>query len=154
MRCKAPLLTSLSHVRAKHTFAAQDCSFHFSHSTPSLLWRLRRNQLVGAIERLKCSCIGPPPFEDVVVQPAFVDISLVDVGDLKLAAGRGFERSYNVEDLRVVEIDARYSIIGLGFLGFLFDADYLTLSQFGNAKALGVRDLLKEDSCTSLLCGT
>jgi hypothetical protein len=87
--------------------------------------------------------IGPPAVEDVVVEIAFFDIGVVDVGDFKLAARRGFEAFTKVEDAPVIHVDAGNRVAACGFRRFFFDAYDSIAVELRAAEAFRVFDFLQ-----------
>ena len=74
------------------------------------------------------------------------EVGLVDVGNLELTAGRRLYRLRDIDDILVVEIEARHGKIRL-WLGWLFlEAHGLAfLVELDDAVALGVADVVGKD---------
>ena len=74
------------------------------------------------------------------------EVGLVDVGDLEFTAGRRLYRLRDIDDILVVEIEARHGKVGL-WLGWLFlEAHGLAfLVELDDAVALGVADVVGKD---------
>lgn len=74
------------------------------------------------------------------------EVGLVDVGDLELTACRRLYRLRDIDDVLVVEIEARHGKVGL-WLGWLFlEAHSLAfLVELDDAVALGVADVVGKD---------
>ena len=74
------------------------------------------------------------------------EVSLVDVGDLEFTAGRWLYRLGDIDDVLVVEIEARHGKVGL-WLGWLFlEAHGLALLvELDDTVALGVADVVGKD---------
>src|SRR5436190_24398828 len=79
-----------------------------------------RGRPMQALER---PGVGPPTVHDAVGERAPVDVSVVDIRDLELAARRGLEALDDLEDPAVVDVDARDRKPALRVLGLLLDPD-------------------------------
>mgnify|MGYP000172639273 CR=1 FL=1 len=74
------------------------------------------------------------------------EVSLIDVGDLELAARAGLEVFGDVDDAVVVEVEAGDGVAALGLDGLLFEADgAAVLVEFDDAVALGIVHRVGED---------
>ena len=84
--------------------------------------------------------------EDFDVELALREIEAVEVGDLKFAAGGGFERAGERDDLAVVEIEARDGVVGFRVRGFLLDGEHAAvLGKLDDAVGAGIGDVVAED---------
>lgn len=74
------------------------------------------------------------------------EVGLVDVGDLELTARRWLYRLRDVDDVLVVEIEARHGKVGLWLGWLLLEAHGLALLvELDDAVALGVADIVGKD---------
>ena len=74
------------------------------------------------------------------------EVGLVDVGNLELTACRWLNRLRDVDDVLIVEIEARHGEVGLRLCGFLFKAYGLALLvELDDAVALRVADVVGKD---------
>ncbi len=118
----------------------------------------RGDESTGVEERVVGASVQPggASAEDFCAELAALKVPAVDVGDLELAAGRGFEVLCDADYLGVVEVDAGDGVAGFGLGGFFFDGDGSTLVvELNYAVTLGVEDRVGED-CGSIFagCGT
>ncbi len=82
---------------------------------------------------------GVAAAHDLDVELAQLEVALVDVGDLELAARRRLDVGRDVADLAVVEVQARDRVVALGHLGLFLDAEGAEVTvEFDHAIALGV----------------
>src|SRR6266568_6847536 len=103
------------------------------------LQRRRRDEEVGRqLERLEGAGVGPPALEGLEAEVPLREVAVVDVGDLELAAGRRLEGADEVEDLRVVEVDAGHGEVALRIPGLLHDPGDLVALHLGHPEALRV----------------
>ena len=95
------------------------------------------------------SCVQPG---EALSQKFYVELFVfqvdsVEVGDLVLAAGGGFEVLGVLDDAAVVEIQSGHAVVALGMLGFFLDGNGISVFvKLNNAEALGVIDIVAEDS--------
>lgn len=74
------------------------------------------------------------------------EVGLVDVGDLELTARRWLYRLRDIDDVLVVEIEARHGKVGLWLGWLLLEAHGLALLvELDDAVALGVADIVGKD---------
>ena len=74
------------------------------------------------------------------------EVGLVDVGDLELTAGRWLYRLRDIDDVLIVEIEARHGEVRLWLGWLLLEAHGLTLLiELDDAVALGVADVVGKD---------
>src|SRR5579883_3362810 len=109
------------------------------------------DQIAGPDQRIKSTGIGPPALEITEAHRALMDIGIVDVGDLELAARGWLERASLVENRLVIHIDAGHSVIRFRLLRFLFDAQDAIAFDLGHSKALGIVHLFEKNLGTALL---
>ena len=89
-------------------------------------------------------CIAP--LHDLHIELPPLQIGLVDGSDFQFAPGAGPDRLGNLDDLLVVEIQARHRIAALGLAGLFFDADRAALRiELHHSIALRVLDMVGED---------
>src|SRR5215218_2909169 len=69
------------------------------------------------------SGVAPEPVQHVVLHLAALDVPVVDVGDLQLAAAGRPQRGDDLEDALVVEVDAGDHVVAGRVVGLLEDAD-------------------------------
>ena len=83
-----------------------------------------------------------------------VQIDPVEIGDLIFTACGGLKVFGIFHHAAVVEVQSGHAVIALGMGGFLLDGDSISVFvEFHNAKALGVVDIITENSCSfALLC--
>ena len=106
-----------------------------------------------------CSGIKPgkPAPQSFHLERSPAKVLVVDRGDLDLASGRRLYVCRDVNDIVVIEIQARHRIVGLRVLRLLLDGDGLpVLVELDNAVGSGVLDVVAEDhaatALTYLLC--
>ena len=104
---------------------------------------------IGCFEqRIVCSGVEPSDAaaEELGAELAALEVPAVDVGDLELATGRGFQLLGDLNDLGVIEVDAGDGVAGFGFGGFLFKRDGFAVGvELDDAVALGIEDGVGED---------
>ena len=66
---------------------------------------------------------GDAAAEELGAELATVQVPAVDVGDLELAAGAGFQLGGDFDDLGVVEVDSGDGVAGFGLGGLFFEGD-------------------------------
>ena len=81
------------------------------------------------------------------IQIAIFQIDAVQIGNLKLASADGFNCFGILYYPVVIEIQTRYTVIGLRFLRLLLDGDRLALIvKFYDTEALRIIDIVAEYS--------
>src|SRR5436190_6106185 len=109
---------------------------------------LLRPEDVATVEALERARVAPEPLELGPPEQAVLEVEVVDVGDLQLAAPRRLEPRDVVEDATVVEVETADGEIAPRLLGLLLDPrDPLRVGGVEDraAVALGVVDALEED---------
>ena len=106
---------------------------------------------VGGIDKAFVgSCVEPGEAlsEQFDMELIHLEIDAVEVCDLIFAARRGLEIFCKFDDAAVVEIKSGHTVIALGMFGLFFDGNGISVFvKFHDAEALGVVDLVAEDSC-------
>ena len=79
-------------------------------------------------------------------QPALVQVDLVDLGDLVLAARRGFQRPRDLDDVVVIEVQARHRVVRLRGGRFLLDRQRRAVgAELDDTVGRGVGDPVREN---------
>ncbi len=91
---------------------------------------------------------GDPPFQLLDPQQPLLEVGQVEVSDLQLAPGRGFEGGGQLDHPAVVDVESGDGIVRLGVGRFLLDADGAARGvEFHHPVALGVDHRVTEDQC-------
>src|ERR1700742_3253759 len=104
--------------------------------------------MAGLDQRTVGSSIEPgkTPAHDFNVEISALHVGAVDVGDLKLTAGRRLDRLGNLDDIVVVKIKAGYREIRSRFTWLFLDRNSPPVSaKFDDAVLRGIGDVIAED---------
>src|SRR5207253_3829615 len=110
------------------------------------------DRVIG-VDRL--SGVAPKTVENLVFHGALLDVPVVDVGDLELAAPRGFERGDDVPDLGVVQVDPGHRVLAR-WIGRLLDdscdpARWVDGRHSEMVKMIGLLHTRQQDASTAWL---
>ena len=86
--------------------------------------------------------IAPEAGDDVVLHRASVDVGVVDVGDLELAASRRCQVLDDLEDARIIHVDADHRVRRRRALGLLTDVQDAAVLHDRHAQMAQVRGAL------------
>jgi hypothetical protein len=98
------------------------------------------------MQTLERAGVRPPAVHHAVAQVVPLDVPVVDVGDLELAARRRLEPLDDFEDARVVNVDAGHREAAPGLEGLLLDAGDAAVLEHRDAEALGIVNLGEQDA--------
>src|SRR5262245_3288398 len=104
-----------------------------------------RHERRGLEQGIEGPGVRPPALEHLEGHRAVADVPVVDVGDLELAALGGLQGLDDLEDPRVVHVDADHGQVGDGVLGLLLDRQHAVALELGHPEAVRVVDLLEHD---------
>src|SRR5450759_1614605 len=96
-------------------FASEDPSQHIqlrapggSRQTSALVRPVSPNEIVHCVVRVdRLTGVAPKTLQHVVRHRAFVDVVVIYVGDLQLAAARRYQGGDDIEHIGVVAVDPR-----------------------------------------------
>ena len=87
--------------------------------------------------------------EDTDVELIAEEVLAIDVGDFEFAAGAGLEMAADIDDLRIVDVEAGDGELAFGVGRFFFEGEGLASGgEFDDAVAFGIFDLVAEDAGT------
>lgn len=87
--------------------------------------------------------------EDADVELIAEEVLAIDVGDFEFASGAGLEMAADIDDLRIVDVEAGDGELAFGVGRFFFEGEGLASGgEFDDAVAFGIFDLVAEDAGT------
>src|SRR5262249_47827303 len=94
---------------------------------------------------IECTGIGPPTVDDGVGHLITINVRIVNVGDLELAAAGWLEGLDDVENRMVVDIKTGDGVFRLWNVGFFFNFQNPITVDDGNPETLRIFDPLQMD---------
>src|SRR5262245_46599665 len=104
-----------------------------------------RDEVARAMERLERPGVRPPAVQQLAGELAALQVPVVHVGDLELAARRGAERPDDVEHAVIVHVNAGHRIVALRARRLLLDRRDAAVADLRDAEPPRVGDLLQDD---------